>query len=80
MCLAEPYVVKEICGNIAKIDCNGKIVDADCYLTPEIQEGDYILLHDKLIVQKLDPQDAAETLQMIKDLNCHCLHYPDQPA
>ena len=72
MCLAKPYVVLQVSGGKALISVEGEVVSADCCLTPGLKKGDYILLHDDMIIQKLDRDDALETLKMITRLDCDC--------
>ena len=72
MCLAEPYRVIKVLDKSVMIDCHGKQRKAECILVEGLREGDYILLHGDKVIQKLDPDDARETLDMIRELGCGC--------
>ena len=68
MCLAVPARVTEIEGNTATIDIMGNVRSADITLLDDITIGDYVLVHAGFGIQKLDPSDAEETLQIFKSL------------
>jgi hydrogenase expression/formation protein HypC len=72
MCLAKPYKVKKIKGKKAVVYCGGRDIRVDCSMIPELSTGDYILLHDGIVIQKLEPDDALETLKMIEEFECQC--------
>ncbi len=68
MCLAVPARVTEIEGNTATIDIMGNVRSADITLLDNVTIGDYVLVHAGFGIQKLDPSDAEETLQIFKSL------------
>ena len=68
MCLAVPARVTEIEGNTATIDIMGNVRSADITLLDDVTIGDYVLVHAGFGIQKLDPSDAEETLQIFKSL------------
>ncbi len=68
MCLAVPARVTEIEGNTATIDIMGNTRSADITLLDDVAIGDYVLVHAGFGIQKLDPSDAEETLQIFKSL------------
>ena len=68
MCLAVPARVTEIEGNTATIDIMGNTRSADITLLDDVTIGDYVLVHAGFGIQKLDPSDAEETLQIFKSL------------
>ncbi|MCX6694755.1 MAG: HypC/HybG/HupF family hydrogenase formation chaperone [Candidatus Altiarchaeota archaeon] len=68
MCLAEPLKVVGVKGKNAKVHVNGVARTVDASLLRGLKEGDYILLHDQLAIQKLDPRDTQETIKQITDL------------
>jgi len=69
MCLAEPLKVLGVEGKKAKVRVNGKTKTVDASLLPNLEKGDYVLLHDSLAIQKLHPQDTKETLKIINELH-----------
>ena len=68
MCLAVPARVTEIEGNTATIDIMGNVRSADITLLDDVTIGDYVLVHAGFGIQKLDPSDAEETLQIFRSL------------
>jgi len=68
MCLAEPLRVVETDGKMATVEIEGVRSRVDASLLKGLRRGDYILVHDKLAVQKLEREDARETLLLIKEL------------
>ena len=67
MCLSIPAEVIEINGNRAKVSIAGNIYNAGLDLIEDIKIGDYVLLHAGFAIEKVDPDEAEETLEMIKD-------------
>ncbi len=68
MCLAIPMEIKTIDGNQAVAEAGGirKEVRLDLIAGAEI--GDYILIHTGYAIEKLDPAEALETLELIKQV------------
>ncbi len=68
MCLAIPMEIKKINGNEAVAEAGGirKQVRLDLIAGAEI--GDYILIHTGYAIEKLDPEEARETLELIKQV------------
>lgn len=69
MCLAVPV-------RILKVDKSGKAMaekdgvnlEVSAALFPEIQAGDYALVHAGFVIQKLDEREALERIEMIDEL------------
>ena len=68
MCLAVPATVISIEGNRAVVDLLGVRHDANVSLIEDIAVGDSVLLHAGFAIQKLDPEEAAETLALFEQL------------
>ena len=68
MCLSVPGKVLEIEGARGKVDVAGNVVDADLTLTPDVQRGDYVLVHAGFAIQKYDEAEALETLRMLEEV------------
>jgi hydrogenase expression/formation protein HypC len=66
MCLAVPARVVEIEGQDAKVDILGNVRDAKLSLIDEVSIGDYVLIHAGFAIQKLEAEDAEETLNLFK--------------
>lgn len=65
MCLGVPGYVAELHGDYATIDINGVSCQASIQLVDNINIGDYVLVHAGYILDKLDYEDAQETLRLI---------------
>ena len=61
MCLAIPVQIKKISGNKAEIE-NGKKVDIS--LVKGVKLNDYILVHEKLAINKIEEKEAKEILKL----------------
>jgi len=67
MCLAIPAKVLSIEQMSAVVDMGGIRREVSLMLTPETVVGDYVLLHCGYAIQRLDEDEALETLQIMKD-------------
>ncbi len=69
MCLAIPSRVIELLPNdMARIDLDGVRKDVSLSLVEDVAVGDYVIVHVGFALQKLDPDEAAETLAMFAEL------------
>jgi len=68
MCVAIPMKVVEINGNVAICEYENIKRTARIDLIPDIQVGDYIIIHTGFAIQKIDIKDAEETLKLFKEL------------
>ena len=69
MCLAIPALIKSIAGQLAKVDTDGVRRQISLQLTPEAEVGDYVLLHTGYAINVIDPEEAEETLRLLKELS-----------
>jgi hydrogenase expression/formation protein HypC len=76
MCLAIPALVKKAEGGSGLVEIGGIERSVSFTLTPEAKVGDYVLLHTGFAISVLDPEDALETLQLLREL---AEHYPVEP-
>jgi len=67
MCLSVPARVISIEGNNAKVSVGGSILNASLDLVEDVKPGDYILLHTGFALQKIDEEEAQETLKIFED-------------
>lgn len=66
MCLAIPVQVVALRpGQMALVDIGGVRKEISLALVDDIQIGDYVVLHVGCALQRLDPQEAEATLQMM---------------
>jgi hydrogenase expression/formation protein HypC len=68
MCLAIPALVKSIDGDTAEVEIGGVVRRAGIMLTPEVKQGDYILLHTGYAISIIDKDDALKTLEMLNEI------------
>ena len=68
MCLAVPVRVLKIDGEKAMVELGGLVRPASLMLVPDIQVGDYVLLHAGFAIQKLDEKEAEETLRLFAEI------------
>ncbi len=76
MCLAVPVRVLEIDGVKALVELGGLARQASMMLVPDIQVGDYVLLHAGFAIQKLDEREAEETIRLFAEIAEGVADYP----
>ena len=69
MCLAIPALVKSISGYQAEVDIGGISRQVSIQLTPDVKVGDYVLLHTGYAINAIDPEEAEETLKLLRELS-----------
>lgn len=69
MCLAIPgKIVSRDAFDGAEVDIMGVRRQCSVRLTPDAQVGDYVLVHAGYAIQKVEEQDADETLRLLGEL------------
>jgi hydrogenase expression/formation protein HypC len=72
MCLAVPGKVVEITGEgdlrMGRVDFAGVKRQACLAYTPEVQLGDYVLVHVGFAISRIDEQAAQETLRALAEI------------
>ncbi len=68
MCLAIPALITSIDGNDAEADIEGVKRKIGIMLTPQVQVGDYVLLHTGYSIGIVDATEAEETLALFREL------------
>jgi hydrogenase expression/formation protein HypC len=69
MCLAMPAKVIELCdGEEAVVDLDGVKKRISLALVEGIAPGDYVILHAGYALQKLDIDEAEETLALFREI------------
>lgn len=69
MCLGVPakvMVIKE--NNVADVDVFGNTVTISTRLTPEVQVGEYVLVHAGFAMEIMNENDALETMGVLEEL------------
>jgi len=68
MCLGIPGKIIEIDRNVAKVDVGGLLRDVSLDLCPDVSVGEYVLIHTGFAIQKVDEEEAKETLELLRQL------------
>jgi len=68
MCLAVPMKVVEIEGPIAQVEEGGVRRKARVDLVEGVQVGDYVIVHAGIAIERLDQEEAEETLRLFEEV------------
>ena len=69
MCLAIPALVVELLpADMARIELDGVRKEISLALVEDVAVGDYVIVHVGYALQKLDPEEAAQTLALFAEL------------
>ncbi len=68
MCLGIPMKVIEKSGNEAVAEAGGIRKNIRLDLLEDVRVGDFVLIHTGYAIEKLDPEAARETLELIQQV------------
>jgi hydrogenase expression/formation protein HypC len=68
LCLGIPARVISIDGNSGMIEVGRVKREAFMHLVPEVQIGDYVLVHAGCAIQILDQVEASRAIEFLKEL------------
>lgn len=68
MCLGIPMKIVELEGQEAVAEAGGIRKRIRLDLLDNVQMGDFVLIHTGYAIEKLDPDEALETLELIKQV------------
>ena len=68
MCLAVPMQVESIDGDKATVLAGGISKEVRLDLVDGVTIGDYVLIHTGYAIEKIDREEALETLELIKQV------------
>ena len=68
MCLGIPMKIIEMEGREAVAEAGGIRKRIRLDLLEGVQMGDFVLIHTGYAIEKLDPDEAVETLELIKQV------------
>ena len=68
MCLAIPAKVLSVDGPAARVIIGDTEYNASLLLIDDVKEGDYIMLHAGFAIQKVDEEDAIETMRLLNEV------------
>ncbi len=68
MCLAIPILVEEVLSNdMARVTLDGVSKVVSIALLENVLVGDYLLIHVGYALARLDPEEAARTMEMMRE-------------
>lgn len=68
MCLAIPARVISVNESTALVSIEEVEYQASILMVDDVQPGDYVMLHAGFAIQKVDPEEAAETLRLLNEV------------
>ena len=66
MCLAIPMKVLEVKGNTALVEQGGVSKEVRIDFLDGVKPGDYVLIHAGFAIERIRPDEAEETLRLIR--------------
>ena len=70
MCLAVPgAITRMIDETTAEVDMLGARREISLRLVPDAQVGDYVLVHAGFGIQIIGPEEARETIELIREMD-----------
>ena len=68
MCLAVPMRVVTIEGDVAICEIDGVRREANLMMIDDVAIDDYVLIHAGFAIEKLDENEAEETLRLMREV------------
>ncbi|MFH1860409.1 MAG: HypC/HybG/HupF family hydrogenase formation chaperone [bacterium] len=68
MCLGIPVRIMKISDSVADIEIGGVRRQASLALVEDVSVGDFVILHAGFAIQKVDEDDAKETLRLLEEI------------
>ena len=68
MCLAIPAKVISVDGSRALVVIEDVEYNASLLLLEDVRPGDFVLLHAGFAIEKVDPEEAAETMKLLTEI------------
>jgi len=69
MCLGVPgKVIERMERDMARVDVNGNQTEISVRLTPEVELGQYVLIHAGFAMEIMDESIALETMQLLEEM------------
>jgi len=69
MCLSIPAKIIEINGQTAKAAIGNNTIEIGLQLVEDVKINDYVLVHTGYALQKIDEEEALETIRIIRELD-----------
>ncbi len=71
MCISVPMKVIEINGQRGIADIGGMSQQIDLRFLSDVEVGDYVIVHAGFALQRLDQNEAEETLSLLREVLAH---------
>ena len=68
MCLGIPAKIVKIENNMGTIDVEGTQKEVSLLLQEDAKVGDYVIVHAGFAIQKIDEEEALETLGFLRQI------------
>ncbi|MBN1491596.1 MAG: HypC/HybG/HupF family hydrogenase formation chaperone [Phycisphaerae bacterium] len=68
MCLAVPGQIVELRENEAVVDFQGNRIEISTVLTPDVRQGDWVLVHAGFALTSVSEDEARETWSYLEEL------------
>ncbi len=68
MCLGIPAKIVKIENNMGTIDMEGTQREVSLLLQEDAKVGDYVIVHAGFAIQKVDEEEALETLRFLRQM------------
>ena len=68
MCLGIPMKITNISGNKATVEVSGVKKEVSLMLLDSPKIGEYVLIHAGFAIERLDEEEASETLRLIQEI------------
>ncbi|OIP38054.1 hypothetical protein AUJ95_07260 [Candidatus Desantisbacteria bacterium CG2_30_40_21] len=68
MCLGIPVKIMKISDSLAVVEIGGVKRQASLALVEDVRVGDYVILHAGFAIQKVDEDDARESLRLLEEI------------
>jgi hydrogenase expression/formation protein HypC len=69
MCLAVPAKIIDRVDMLATVEISGVTRKISLMLLPEAKVGEFVLVHAGFAIQTIDEEEAAKTLELLKELS-----------
>jgi hydrogenase expression/formation protein HypC len=80
MCVAVPMKVSAIDGPMCTAEIGGVSRQVSVLMMPEVQVGDYVIVHAGYAIERLDEEEALRTLELFRELGEFMDEEPDDHA
>jgi hydrogenase expression/formation protein HypC len=68
MCLSIPARIVELQDETATVSVGGNRYTAGLQMLDDVDVGDYVLLHAGFAIQKISPEEAEQTLELLREM------------